>query len=988
MNSQRGEVDDDRIAFVLDEVAERRAQRRRGPELELAADGHDAPNRRRGAPRRRSRQDPSVLTRASVPRSGAESVRRARVGCGRDARQLRSPVRADGRRPNVRPLPARRGRRRSAHASVLVAHPAREPVAPRGRRERRRPTTSARSPTVRAPRPKPGTRELQFMPARVLMQDFTGVPAIVDLAAMRDAMADLGGDPRLDRAGHSRRSRHRPFDRRRCRRCRRRVRAQRAVRVRAQPRALHVLALGAVRVPDAARVPAEPRHLPSGQPRVPRAGRVPRRRWARVSRHARRHRLAHADGERSRRARLGRGWHRGRSRDARSAAVDVVAAGRRHRARRCAAGRVDGDRPRAHGCGVAAQARRGRQVRRVLRRRCRAACRSRTAPRSATCRPSTDRRARSFPSTTRRCATCARPAVPTISSRWSRRTRRSRGSGTTPPSGPSTTRRSRSTSRPIEPSLAGPARPQDRVSLSGAQASFEQALLAFRRQEASVERGPADRRDAHQGRRGVDRVVPGERSARARADARRPNDPPGGGADQAVAARSQALPGDAGRRSQLRSRRRSRGDRRDHVVHEHVEPVGDDRGGTVRAQRGRARAYGSAVGEDVARARVRSSSPTTTSARSCCEPLHELGFDVVGYGCTTCIGNSGPLAPEISEAIDHGDLSVSSVLSGNRNFEGRIHPDCRMNYLASPPLVVAYALAGSIDVDLAHDPLGHDRERCARLPARHLADGGGDLGGRRVGARPRDVRRELRDDPRRRRALEGARRAHRRSLRVGSRVHVHPPADVPRGHHRGRGRRRSDIADARVLALLGDSVTTDHISPAGVIRRGSPAGELVAGARRRSARLQLVRLAARQSRGDGAGHVRQRAPAQPARAGHRGRRHRAPARRRRRRRSTTPRCSTPTKACRWSCSRARSTARARRATGRRRVRRLLGIRGRARRELRAHPPLESGRDGRAAARVPRRCDGRVARADRAARSSASSVWKRWPSPARSRARSP
>ena len=90
------------------------------------------------------------------------------------------------------------------------------------------------------------------------------------------------------------------------------------------------------------------------------------------------------------------------------------------------------------------------------------------------------------------------------------------------------------------------------------------------------------------------------------------------------------------------------------------------------------------------------------------EPLHQLGFDVVGYGCTTCIGNSGPLAPEISEAIENGDLSVASVLSGNRNFEGRIHPDCRMNYLASPPLVVAYALAGSMDVDLSSDPLGHD----------------------------------------------------------------------------------------------------------------------------------------------------------------------------------------------------------------------------------------------------------------------------------------
>jgi aconitate hydratase len=87
-------------------------------------------------------------------------------------------------------------------------------------------------------------------------------------------------------------------------------------------------------------------------------------------------------------------------------------------------------------------------------------------------------------------------------------------------------------------------------------------------------------------------------------------------------------------------------------------------------------------------------------------PLAAIGFDLVGYGCTTCIGNSGPLLPGISEAVQQGDLSVTSVLSGNRNFEGRIHPDVRMNYLASPPLVVAYALAGSMDIDVTTDPLG------------------------------------------------------------------------------------------------------------------------------------------------------------------------------------------------------------------------------------------------------------------------------------------
>ena len=93
----------------------------------------------------------------------------------------------------------------------------------------------------------------------------------------------------------------------------------------------------------------------------------------------------------------------------------------------------------------------------------------------------------------------------------------------------------------------------------------------------------------------------------------------------------------------------------------------------------------------------------------CCH-LEKLGFHLVGFGCTTCIGNSGPLAPEISQAIEDSDLVVASVLSGNRNFEGRINPDCRMNYLASPPLVVAYALAGTMDIDLLDDPLGEDAD--------------------------------------------------------------------------------------------------------------------------------------------------------------------------------------------------------------------------------------------------------------------------------------
>ena len=123
--------------------------------------------------------------------------------------------------------------------------------------------------------------------------------------------------------------------------------------------------------------------------------------------------------------------------------------------------------------------------------------------------------------------------------------------------------------------------------------------------------------------------------------------------------------------------------------------------------------------------------------------LEKLGFNLVGYGCTTCIGNSGPLIPEVSQAVNDADLAVVSVLSGNRNFEGRINPDVKMNYLASPPLCVAYALAGSMDVDLYEEPLGQDEDGERRLPRRHLAVGQGGGGRRRLGDRVADVHRRL-----------------------------------------------------------------------------------------------------------------------------------------------------------------------------------------------------------------------------------------------------
>ena len=205
------------------------------------------------------------------------------------------------------------------------------------------------------------------------------------------------------------------------------------------------------------------------------------------------------------------------------------------------------------------------------------------------------------------------------------------------------------------------------------------------------------------------------------------------------------------------------------------------------------------------------------------DDLEALGFHLVGYGCTTCIGNSGPLPREISAAVRAHDLAAVSVLSGNRNFEGRINPDVKMNYLASPPLVVAYALAGSMDADIVNDPLGQDPD-------------GNDVYLRDLWPSTREVgetvERCVRSEMFRSSyagVYAGDERWNSLDVPTGDRfawaeestyVHLPPyfdgmpaePAPV------------SDISGARVLAMLGDSVTTDHISPAGSIQRDGPAG--------------------------------------------------------------------------------------------------------------------------------------------------------------------
>jgi aconitate hydratase len=204
--------------------------------------------------------------------------------------------------------------------------------------------------------------------------------------------------------------------------------------------------------------------------------------------------------------------------------------------------------------------------------------------------------------------------------------------------------------------------------------------------------------------------------------------------------------------------------------------------------------------------------------------LEKLGFYLVGYGCTTCIGNSGPLPEDVSKAVNDNDLTVTAVLSGNRNFEGRINPDVKMNYLASPPLVVAYALAGTLDFDFDSDPLGTDKD-------------GNDVFLKDIWPSQKDVSDTI-------------------ASAINQEMFVSNYADVFKGDERWRNLPTpsgntfewaddstyvrkppyfdgmpaepepvSDITGARVLALLGDSVTTDHISPASSIKPGTPAAQ-------------------------------------------------------------------------------------------------------------------------------------------------------------------
>jgi len=203
--------------------------------------------------------------------------------------------------------------------------------------------------------------------------------------------------------------------------------------------------------------------------------------------------------------------------------------------------------------------------------------------------------------------------------------------------------------------------------------------------------------------------------------------------------------------------------------------------------------------------------------------LEKLGFDVVGYGCTVCIGNSGPLIPEVSAAVNEADLAVVSVLSGNRNFEGRINPDVKMNYLASPPLVVAYALAGTMDIDLQNEPLGVDPEGRAVFLA-DIWPSAAEIASVIDTSVNAEMFRARNED-----VFGGDERWRSLATPSGDLFAWDPASTYVRKppYFEDMGREPSpvtDISGARVLLVLGDSVTTDHISPAGSIKADSPAG--------------------------------------------------------------------------------------------------------------------------------------------------------------------
>ncbi len=368
----------------------------------------------------------------------------------------------------------------------------------------------------------------------------------------------------------------------------------------------------------------------------------------------------------------------------------------------------------------------------------------------------------------------------------------------------------------VQPSLAGPKRPQDRVALSDAQQAFREALKAYvpddGEQPDALDEGlaesypasdpPANGAPGHESPLGV---TPPQLPAPTAMLARN-------GTAQTVEIDGQSFEVDHG-----------------HVVIAAITSCTNTSNPSVMIGAGILARNAVACGlhsKPWVKTSLAPGSKVVTEyldRAGLTEPLEQLGFNLVGYGCTTCIGNSGPLPQEISQAVGEGDLAVVSVLSGNRNFEGRINPDVKMNYLASPPLCVAYALAGSMDVDIVGDPLGRDED-------------GNDVYLRDIWPSEREVAETIGEAVRADmfhksygEVFAGDERWNGLEVPAGERFAWDPDSTYVRLPPYFQGMPPEpgpvqDVRGARVLALLGDSVTTDHISPAGSIKRDGPAG--------------------------------------------------------------------------------------------------------------------------------------------------------------------
>ncbi len=397
-------------------------------------------------------------------------------------------------------------------------------------------------------------------------------------------------------------------------------------------------------------------------------------------------------------------------------------------------------------------------------------CRSPTVRPSATWPPNTARLAASSRSTRRRSITSRPPAASRPASRWSKPTPRRRGP-TAPASLPNPifTDTLDLNLGEVTPSLAGPKRPQDRIALADAKAGFAQAMTTeFRQADALAARHKVEGTNYDLGNGDV--VIAAITSC---TNTSNPSVMIAAGllARNAVA-----------------------------------------KGLSVKPWVKTSLAPGSQVVQDYLK------------EAELQKPLDKLGFNIVGFGCTTCIGNSGPLAPEISATIAKHNLVAAAVLSGNRNFEGRVNPDVRANYLASPPLVVAYALAGSMQVDLTRDPLGRDK----RGEPVYLAD---------IWPKAEEVNGLIESTitakmfkTKYASVFDGEANWRRVKVPAGLTYAWDPESTYVQNppYFEGLSKEPAPVADienARILALFLNSITTDHISPAGSIKAQSPAGQ-------------------------------------------------------------------------------------------------------------------------------------------------------------------